>query len=128
MPLGKASKAQLLTCHPDLIRLVVDVVAQIDAGALAYAGIRDVSVLCGHRTEAEQNACFNAKPPTSKLPWPKSKHNSLPSRAVDMVPYPVDWKDGNHEHVLRGFVLARAWALGIKIRVISWDLPHYELV
>ena len=45
----------------------------------------DVSLIWGHRTEAEQNALY---PKNSKLQWPQSKHNSLPSLAVDIQPYP----------------------------------------
>lgn len=50
----------------------------------------DLSIICGHRGEAEQNAAYNARPQKSKTPWPKSKHNSLPARAFDFTPYPFD--------------------------------------
>jgi peptidoglycan L-alanyl-D-glutamate endopeptidase CwlK len=49
--------------------------------------IADVSLICGHRTEEEQNEAF-AKG-NSKLRWPKSAHNSTPARAVDFQPYPM---------------------------------------
>ena len=63
----------------------------------------------------------------SKLDWPHSKHNRTPSLAVDIAPYPIDWKDTGAFMVLRGFVLARAAALGLKVGVISWDMPHFQL-
>lgn len=129
--LGRESRAQLATCHPELQRLFADVAAHIEAGELRSAGIVDIKILCGWRGEADQNREFAEG--DSQLRWPESKHNAMfegkpRSLAVDAVPYPVSWKDGNHEHVLRGFVLSRAAVLGIRIRVISWDLPHYELV
>jgi hypothetical protein len=45
----------------------------------------DFAVVCAHRSELEQNIAFNSTPPTSKLKWPNSKHNTYPSKAVDIV-------------------------------------------
>jgi peptidoglycan L-alanyl-D-glutamate endopeptidase CwlK len=125
MALGTASRTKLATCHLDLRRLVEDVVAQVDAGALATAGVTDLTVLCGYRGQKEQDQAF--KEGNSKLRFPNSRHNSVPSMAVDLAPFPLDWKNRDAFLVLRGFVLARAAALGIKLRTISWDLPHFEL-
>lgn len=52
----------------------------------------DHSVLYGHRTKAEQDDAV-AKG-FSKTPWPQSKHNSLPSRAVDLAPWYADVPKG----------------------------------
>lgn len=125
MSLGKESLARLSTCHDDLQALIRDVSERIDAGDLFVAGIRDITVVCGHRGKADQNRAFlDGK---SKLDWPHSKHNRTPSLAVDIAPYPIDWKDTGAFMVLRGFVLARAAVLGLKVGVISWDGPHYQL-
>jgi peptidoglycan L-alanyl-D-glutamate endopeptidase CwlK len=126
MPLGRPSRARLATCHPDLIRLVEAVADGIDRGALRTAGITDITVVTGHRNEADQNREYAEG--DSKLQWPRSKHNSTPARAVDIAPYPTRWADRQAFHVLRGYVLAIADRIGIRIRVISWDGPHYELV
>ncbi len=48
--------------------------------------IADVSLIKGHRTEAEQNALY---PAFTKVKWPNSKHNSYPSMAVDLQPFPL---------------------------------------
>lgn len=45
----------------------------------------DFSVITGHRTEEEQQK--KVKEGLSQVEWPDSKHNSLPSRAVDVAPY-----------------------------------------
>ncbi len=45
----------------------------------------DCTVVCGHRSEAEQNAAFAAG--NSQLRFPASKHNSTPSMAVDVAPF-----------------------------------------
>lgn len=47
--------------------------------------VADVSLICGHRTEAEQNVLY---PKYTKVRWPNGKHNSYPSTAVDLQPFP----------------------------------------
>jgi len=109
----------------------------------------DCSVLCGTRTRAEQDLAFNSGNSTVK--WPKSKHNSNPSRAADVAPYPIDWgeagtKEQRRKAIARfyhfaGYVLAMAEVLNIKVRWGGdWDndrnfadqkfddLVHWELV
>lgn len=125
MPLGGGSRVRLATCHADLRRLVEAVAAGVDAGDLATAGVTDLTVVCGYRGQAEQDAAYASG--ASRLRWPNSRHNSVPSRAVDLAPYPIDWKDERAFLVLRGYVLAHAARLGIRVRTISWDLPHFEL-
>ena len=98
----------------------------------------DCSILCGHRNSAGQTQVYNDG--LSKLRWARSKHNSYPSKAVDVVPYPVDWKDTKRFYHFIGFVLGTAQQMGIKVRSGSdWDqdndfsdqkfinLPHFEL-
>lgn len=114
--IGEASRKRLDTCDPRLVRLVEHVYRKAPF---------DLTVLCGHRGEEEQNEAF--KNGASKLRWPNSKHNAEPSRAVDLAPYPVDYEDSVAEKELRAVVIACAKELGIKIRIVSWDLPHFEL-
>lgn len=119
------SKSNLGTCHPDLIRLF-DVVVQ------NY----DCTVIEGHRTLDRQAELFR----TGHTKLKNGKHNALPSLAVDVVPYPVDWSDRNKFYHFGGYVLACAIHLGIKIRwggdwnsnldlkdQSFFDLPHFEL-
>lgn len=118
MHFSAGSLARLGTCDPELQRLV-------RAAAETYD--RDFSVACGHRGQVEQDAAFDRG--VSKLRYPHSKHNAYPSLAVDLWPYPVDWTGKGRpafEH-LKAHVLATAESLSIKIRTISWDLPHFEL-
>lgn len=100
---------------------------------------QDCTVLCGFRNEKEQGEAF-AKG-FSKVEWPNSKHNTFPSRAVDVAPWPLDWNEPRRFYFFAGYVKAVAERLGTKIR---WggdfggdgnltndkfvDLPHYELV
>ncbi len=114
--LGAASLAKLATCHADLQRLI---------RAYEQVSPRDFTVLCGTRGRLEQEAAFASG--ASKVHWPNSKHNRVPSLAVDIAPYPVNWKDTAAFEAQRREVLALATQLGIKIRTISWDLPHFEI-
>lgn len=124
MPLGNQSFVKLATCQPELRRFVEAISKGIDAGDLAPL-VTDVSVLCGFRDKKEQDEAFKNK--ASKLQWPKSKHNVLPSMAVDLAPYPIDWGDMKRFEALRYYAQGVAAGLGIRIRIISWDWPHFEL-
>jgi len=77
----------------------------------------------------------------SKLEWPNSKHNSLPSRAIDVAPYPIDWKDIARFTQLIGAYKGVALMLGYRIRCgCDWDqdgdirdqtfmdYPHIEIL
>jgi len=123
-----ASKTKLLTCHPELQRLFFEVIRHWDC-----------QILEGHRGKEAQNEAF--KKGNSKLQWPKGKHNKLPSLAVDVAPYPIDWKDTQRFIYFAGFVLGVASQLGIKLRYGGdWDrdtqmtdekfrdLVHWEII
>lgn len=123
MPLGELSRERLATCHPDLQRLIGRASQGIDRGDLGYALIRDITVLCGHRGQAEQDECVRLG--HSKSPWPTSKHNRTPSDAVDVIPYPVTWDE--HEcAVLHAYIVGLALGMGIDLHSISWDMPHIQ--
>ncbi len=115
-----ASAQRLLTCDHRLQALFTEVVKIVDC-----------SVLCGHRPQVEQDLAYAAG--RSQLKWPYSRHNSLPSQAVDVVPYPVDWEDIQRFEVLAVMTKEVAARLGIKVRwggdwVNFRDYPHWELV
>ncbi len=74
---GQRSLMRLAQCHPLLSLLMHRVIKRPD---LPF----DLTVLCGHRGELEQEIAF--KSGASKLRWPKSKHNAMPSLAVDVAP------------------------------------------
>ena len=118
--LSKKSSERLSTCHPLLITIFTDVIKIID-----------FSVVCGHRTEAEQNIAF--RDGHSKLKWDKSKHNRTPSLAIDVVPYPCDWDDLSGFKALSEKILIVADFHKIPLFWGAWwesmrDFPHWELV
>ena len=96
------SRQKLETCHRDL-QQVFNVVVQYF----------DCTILEGHRNEDRQNMLFDMG--QSKLRYPDGKHNSVPSLAVDVVPYPIDWEDRERFVLFAGFVMGIAQAQGIKL-------------
>tara|TARA_Y100000004_G_scaffold30030_2_gene31216 strand:- start:15511 stop:15903 length:393 start_codon:yes stop_codon:yes gene_type:complete len=124
---GKTSKEKLATCHEDLQKVFNEVIKHVDC-----------SVIEGYRNEERQNRLFSEK--KTKVRYPNGRHNSNPSRAVDVVPYPIDWNDRERFHLFAGFVLGIAKSMGI---VLRWggdwnmnfevddnnfdDFPHFEL-
>jgi peptidoglycan L-alanyl-D-glutamate endopeptidase CwlK len=123
MPLGPASLRKLASAQPELRQLFEAVAEGVDRGECP--GVRDITIICGFRGQKEQNEAFERG--ASKLQWPNSKHNQLPSRAVDAAPYPIDWTDTKAFGALRRYVLEVADRIGVRIRIIDWDWPHYEL-
>jgi len=124
---GTKSRGRLSSCHPDLKKVFKEVVKEFDC-----------SVICGHRNEADQNKAFDQG--TSKVKYPNGRHNAFPSNAVDVAPYPIDWKDRERFTYFAGYVMGIARSMGIELRWGGdWnknfnlkdnnfdDLPHFEL-
>ena len=74
----------------------------------------DCTIVYGNRGEKDQNEAF-AKG-ASKKKFPDSKHNSSPSKAVDAVPYPINWGDEDRMYYFSGVVMGIAKMLDIEIR------------
>lgn len=122
------SLSKLSTCDPRLIEIAKRAIEEFD-----------FSVVCGHRSKEEQDRAV--KFGFSKAPFPTSKHNSYPSKAVDLIPYPEGYKSPERMKDLAKHVLLIAEMVGTKLRWGGdWnmngrtdderfiDLPHFELV
>ena len=125
---GNKSKQRLSTCHDDLQKVFNEVIKYVDC-----------SVLEGHRDERRQEKLYAEG--KTKVHYPMGRHNTKPSRAVDVVPYPVDWNDRERFHLFSGFVLGLARGMGVTLRWGGdWnmnfevddnkfdDFPHFELI
>lgn len=125
---SQLSRQRLASCDPRLQSVFNEVIKHFDC-----------FVLVGHREKAEQDQAVAEG--RSKLPWPKSKHNSLPSLAVDVAPYPLDWEDRERLCYFAGWVMAIAATKGVALRWGGdWnrdtqvrdnsfdDLVHFEIV
>jgi hypothetical protein len=124
---GIESQANRDSCHPDLIRLANEVIKYIDH-----------TITCGHRGQEAQHKAFVEG--NSKLDWPNGNHNNLPSTAMDIAPYPINWNDNEAFTLLAGAYFGIACTMGIKLRIgADWDgdfntlehsfkdRPHIEL-
>jgi len=119
---GASSRTKLNTCDPRLQRIFEMVVKHMDC-----------SVIDGVRSDARQLRFFEQGDSTINGVTRKSKHQSNPSMAADVVPYPIDWTDIPRFENFMYFVKGVAAGLGIRIRCGGeWtsfrDYPHYELV
>ena len=125
---GRNSRRRLATCHEDLQDLFNEVIKYIDC-----------SVLEGNRSKERQNQLYEEG--KTEVRYPNGRHNAVPSCAVDVVPYPVDWDDRERFHLFAGFVLGIAQSMEINIRWGGdWnknfevddnkfdDFPHFELI
>jgi peptidoglycan L-alanyl-D-glutamate endopeptidase CwlK len=111
---SQSSKKKLETCDPRLQLLFSQIVETFDC-----------TIVEGHRPEDKQNEYYETG--KSRLPWPKGKHNQLPSKAVDVGPFingSVSW-DPKHCLYFAGFVMGVATSLGIKLRWGGdWDMDY----
>ena len=116
---GKTSLKRLATVEEPLIKV-------------CNAGIQvmDITVLDGYRGPYRQNKYFAEG--TSQKKYPESRHNSKPSGAIDLAPWPLDWEDISRFVTLSYVLKGAAAALNIEI---EWggewrsfkDYPHYQL-
>ena len=124
---GTRSKQRLATCDERLQKVFNEVIKYIDC-----------SVLEGHRGQERQDKLYEEG--KTKLKFPNGRHNMAPSNAVDVTPYPVDWKDRERQTLFAGFVLGIARSMGIRLRWGGdWDMdfqvndnrfddfPHFEI-
>jgi peptidoglycan L-alanyl-D-glutamate endopeptidase CwlK len=116
---SETSRSKLATCDERIQLICNEVIKNFD-----------FSVLCGHRDKESQNEAYKAG--NSQLRWPDSKHNKLPSLAVDLAPYPTDWKNIAQFGGLWGQIMQAAYSNGLDvIWGGNWkqlkDYGHFEL-
>ena len=135
---GTASRAQLDTVCPELVKTMEIVVKEFN-----------ISALEGRRSWERQGELLRKG--KTKVGPGKSKHNAPMDRggnemenwlslAVDVAPYPIDWKDSKRFVYMAGLVIGVGRTLGHDIRWGgNWDqdqiilddqnfddLPHFE--
>ena len=129
---GKRSKERLATCDVKLQKVFNEVIKHVDC-----------SVLEGHRSQERQDKLYEEG--KTKVKYPDGRHNSSPSNAVDIAPYPIDWDDRERQTLFAGFVLGVGKMMGIDLRWGgnwnqhqengNWqvednqfdDFPHFEI-
>lgn len=116
---GKRSLEQLKTCHPDLQKILIEAIKDFD-----------FTILEGHRGEERQDELY--KEGYSQVIWPASKHNSTPSMAADIAPYPIEWDNIDRFKELARHIKKCALKYNLAVRWGGdWlkfkDYPHFEL-
>ena len=124
---SKRSKSRLSTCDERLQEVFTEVIKHVDC-----------SVLEGHRSKERQNKLYDEG--RTKVKYPNGRHNSNPSKACDVTPYPVDWKDRERQTLFAGFVIGIGRSMGYNLRWGGdWDMdfqvmdnrfddfPHFEI-
>ena len=104
------SKERLASCDERLQDVFNEVINYVDC-----------SILEGHRSKERQNKLYDEN--RTKVKYPNGRHNSSPSKAVDVTPYPVDWKDRERQTLFAGFVIGIGRSMGYNIRWGgNWDM------
>lgn len=119
---SKKSIERLFQCDPRLQNLM---------GQAIVTAPFDFAIICGYRNEKDQNAAF--KKGKTALVYPNSKHNKMPSLAIDIAPYPINWQDLTRFKILACHIKIVAYKLDIPIQwggdwKLIKDYPHYELI
>jgi len=134
---GVRSNTRLLTCHPDIQKVLRKAIEQGP----------DFAVICGHRSVEEQQKLFaqgRSEPGmivtnvdgVNKT----SKHNASPSLAVDIAPWPTMYSSTEEFMIVCSYIMGVAHAMDISLVWggdwdSDWDLsehpfvdlPHFEL-
>ena len=124
---SKRSKSRLSSCDERLQEVFNEVIKHVDC-----------SILEGHRSKERQNKLYDEG--RTKVKYPNGRHNSSPSKAVDVTPYPVDWEDRERQTLFAGFVIGIGRSMGYNLRWGGdWDMdfqvmdnrfddfPHFEI-
>lgn len=123
---SRKSLERLQTCDPKLEEIAAEAIK-----------IVDFSVLWGFRDREMQNKYFREG--TSKVEWPKSKHNTWLSEAIDVLPWPTGWENRERFFFVAGVFLSiakekgvelvwgGAWLGGFNTPKMFDDLAHFEL-
>jgi len=125
---GTRSKAVLSELHPDLQNVLAEAIKVVDF--LCYEG---------HRSHERQQQLFDLG--KSKARPGQSKHNTTPSKAVDLWAYPINWDELQQQTYVAGIIIGIAHSMGVAMRWGNdWDqdgdtrnngfddLPHFELM
>lgn len=121
---SKTSLERLKTCDKRLQDMANMMLARSDF---------DLTITCGYRGEKEQNDAFNKG--VSKAKFGQSKHNTTPSQAIDIVPYPIPKNWDTNDRRWQEMALNAMWCAGKLGFEITWggsfkklcDKPHFEI-
>lgn len=132
---GKQSLDRLATCDERIQKVMNEAIKHID-----------FTILFGYRTPAEQFELFKKGRTLVGKEWKvtgktvtnldgktkMSNHNSNPSKAIDIAPYPIDWNNIQRFLDMAKVVKEAAKTVGVEITYGGdWkkfpDFPHFQV-
>ncbi len=131
---GKLSLERLATCDERIQKVMNEAIKHYD-----------FTVLYGYRTPAEQFELFKQGRTLVGKEWKvtgktvtqldgktkMSNHNSNPSKAIDIAPFPIDWNNIQRFLDMAKVVKEAAKTVGVEITYGGdWkmkDYPHFEV-
>lgn len=96
---GKRSKEKLKGVDPRLVKVLNELIK-----------IMDVTIIEGVRSKERQEQLLAQGKTKTKY----SKH--ITGKAVDLAPYPINWKDREMFHYMGGMLRGIGQSMGLKIR------------
>ena len=120
---SKKSSDLLATCDKRLQDL---------ANAMLERSKFDLTIIEGYRTKDEQERAFQEG--KSKAHYGQSKHNTFPSKAIDIAPYPISWDKNDirwWKMIALAYEVARIKNIKIRSGVFFTgleDYPHIEII
>ena len=96
---GKRSRKRLKGVKPELVNVLNELIK-----------IMDVTIIEGLRSQERQDELVAKGASKTKY----SKH--IQGRAVDLAPYPIDWKDRERFHYMGGMLRGIAQNMGVDVR------------
>lgn len=140
--LSKRSLDRLVGVDEDLVKVVKRAIEITQQDFAITEGLRSREQCCINYGKGRDVAQCTAKgvpakyaqPNASKVTWVNNPYNSkhAKGKAVDVVPYPVDWDDLNKFHVIADAMKQSAQELGVNIEwggdwMKTKDYPHFEV-
>lgn len=140
--LSNRSLQRLYGVDAGLVSVVKRAIELTDQDFMVTEGVRTREQCCinyGKGRTAQQCSVKGvpvkyAQPSLSKVTWLNnpfaSKH--VTGKAIDLIPYPVDWNDLKKFHMIAAAMKQAATELGVKIKwggdwKKSKDYPHFEI-
>jgi len=140
---GTSSMTKLMTCERDIQTIFQEVVKIYDCSIIFGIRTPEIQFELYKKGREERGGAWivtdSKNVVTFKDGFKKlSRHNYEPSKAVDVIPYPIDWKDINRMFQLNGVVQtiqAQLLEQGKITKLLEWggnwksfkDYPHYQL-
>ena len=123
---GRRSLERLNGVHPDLVRVV--------QRAMGFQ-VMDFSVIEGVRSDARQEELYaqGRTTPGNIVTWTLNSRHKIQEdgygHAVDLAPYPINWKNEYHFWMLRGVMMSAAAIENVPVVYLrsGRDLPHFQL-